>query len=78
MLGILAIMDSLKLDSGEWNESVVRGSFFSDDVDLILSIAPSLSKMEDTLVWHFNPSRCYSVRSGYWLEQNFVSKPQYF
>ncbi|KAK4845176.1 hypothetical protein QYF36_001943 [Acer negundo] len=38
-------------------------------------MVPSVTKMEDSFVWHFNPSGCYTVHSGYWVKKTSTLNP---
>ena len=45
-----ATVDSLKLDSRAWNSGLLRNCFMADDVDHILSIPPSDTSADDSLL----------------------------
>ncbi|KAK3193675.1 hypothetical protein Dsin_024985 [Dipteronia sinensis] len=42
-------------------------SFCKEDSDAILRIPISASHADDVLIWHYDKSGAYSVKSGYWL-----------
>ncbi|KAA3460420.1 reverse transcriptase [Gossypium australe] len=52
-------------DSATWNEELIRNLFDEAIANRICSIPISGSSLEDTLVWKFEGSGTYSVRSGY-------------
>ncbi|TXG72624.1 hypothetical protein EZV62_001203 [Acer yangbiense] len=47
-----------------WNVSLVRSAFASEEVDAILSLPLGSTHANDSLLWHFNKSGVYSVKSG--------------
>lgn len=49
-------------NSGTWNEPLVCCTFFRRDVEEILCLDVT---MQDEIVWKFDPSGCYTVRSAY-------------
>ena len=51
----------------EWNEELVRNTMTHDDAEEILSIKLCSSYEVDQLVWHYNKTGDYTVKSGYWL-----------
>ncbi|KAK2635239.1 hypothetical protein Ddye_030031 [Dipteronia dyeriana] len=65
----------MKLPYGGWNVNLVHESFLSADADLILSLPLSNSVVEDSLLWHFETSGCYTVRSGYRVGCSMVLNP---
>lgn len=52
---------------------LLSSQFSQSEVDSIISIPISASHLEDHLVWHFNRSGEYSVKSGYWLAADLFS-----
>ncbi|KAK3210750.1 hypothetical protein Dsin_015456 [Dipteronia sinensis] len=60
-----ATVNSLVLPSGDWNVLLVFSSFLYKDTEAILSLPLGLSRNVDSLLWHFENSGSYSVRSGY-------------
>ena len=65
VLGDAAIVRSLVTESGRWNSQLIRESFLANEADAILSLPLSATTMDDFLIWHFEKSGSYSVRSGY-------------
>ncbi|KAK6124264.1 hypothetical protein DH2020_042016 [Rehmannia glutinosa] len=62
------------ISEGQWNTQLVRQNFWPLDRDLILSIPLSHSNPPDKIIWHYEKSGNYSVRSGYKLAlQNQLS-----
>ena len=47
-----------------WDTNLLRGLFHPTEVDLILSIPLSPIPVEDKIMWPFNSSGVYSVKSG--------------
>ncbi|KAK2635044.1 hypothetical protein Ddye_029836 [Dipteronia dyeriana] len=48
-----------------WNEQLIRSSFLTDEADAIISLSLGFSQTEDSLLWHFEKSGAYTVKSGY-------------
>ncbi|KAK2648336.1 hypothetical protein Ddye_015825 [Dipteronia dyeriana] len=67
VLGSNALVRSLFTSSGRWNEQLILSSFLADKADEIISLPLGLSQDEDedSLLWHFEKSCAYSVKSGY-------------
>lgn len=61
-----------------WDINLLRGLFHPTEVNIILSIPLSPSPVEDKVIWPFNPSGVYSVRSGskFWAKETTLSAPQ--
>ncbi|XP_021631810.1 uncharacterized protein LOC110629204 [Manihot esculenta] len=49
-----------------WDATILSQNFKPADVEKIKAIPLSIFAREDRLVWHFEKSGIYSVRSGYW------------
>ena len=49
-----------------WDATILSRNFEPADVEKIRAIPLSIFAREDRLVWHFEKSGIYSVRSGYW------------
>lgn len=62
--GISMVCD-LKTETGCWNSELLDSLFSAEEAGQIMSIPISLHD-EDHLIWHFNSSGDYSVKSGYW------------
>ncbi|KAL0705016.1 hypothetical protein Bca4012_071441 [Brassica carinata] len=60
----LTVADLLLPGSSSWNEALVRRTFISTDVEIILKIGPNLQK-QDSLKWGLTRNGCYSSQSGY-------------
>lgn len=75
MLEENATVDELKMESGRWDATLVRESFLANEAKEILGLPPCSNESDDRLLWHFNSSGSYSVRSGYWLVVSSPSKP---
>jgi hypothetical protein len=52
--------------TGQWDEVLVRDTFWEMDVDIILA-TPIRSDYEDYLAWHFDSKGLFSVKSAYKL-----------
>ncbi|KAL5767804.1 hypothetical protein ACOSQ2_014587 [Xanthoceras sorbifolium] len=50
---------------GQWNESLVRGHFSSDEAVVILNIPLCTFPQPDSLLWHFDKRGEFSVKSAY-------------
>ncbi|KAK2653334.1 hypothetical protein Ddye_013190 [Dipteronia dyeriana] len=66
------MVDFLKTDFGGWNIDLLQDTFIADDVDQIFSIPPSNPSIGDYLLWHFEKSGEYSVRSGYQVARDMT------
>ena len=65
ILGDKAPVSVLKLRDGSWNVDVVKGSFSREEANAILGLPCSNVELEDSLLWQFEKSGNYSMRSGY-------------
>ena len=54
----------------EWDSELIQELFLQDDVDLILSLPVGHSNSEDCLIWNFEKTGIYSIRSGYQIAYN--------
>ncbi|KAL5752202.1 hypothetical protein ACOSP7_022383 [Xanthoceras sorbifolium] len=72
-----AMVDQLKNVSSGWNEVFIRNSFSFDDDQAIFCIPPSLSHLGDSLCWHYDSSRNYTVKSGYWVGMKIARSAGY-
>lgn len=59
--------DLILSDSARWDSTLVRTLFIEPKANCILSIPLSFSVGYDVLIWIEDPTRGYSVRSGYQL-----------
>ena len=55
--------------------SLVLNSFLKEEVKAILGIPSSLSHLDDYILWHYEKSGNYSVRSGYRVGLNMGCVP---
>ncbi|KAK3218383.1 hypothetical protein Dsin_012353 [Dipteronia sinensis] len=75
VLGEWSSMDSFKLQDGSWDDVLVRQSFSEEEAEAILSLPSSRIGLNDSIIWHFDNSGVYSVRSGYWIAKDKDSNP---
>ncbi|KAL5570777.1 hypothetical protein UlMin_020374 [Ulmus minor] len=75
MLGDFAKVSSLITALGSWDSSIIRKSFPEDEAEAILSLPLPRQTTPDTLLWHYDKSGHYTVRSGYWLANKCRSVP---
>ncbi|KAL5570630.1 hypothetical protein UlMin_027205 [Ulmus minor] len=68
-------VSSLITVSGSWDSSLIRESFHEDEAEAILSLPLPRRTTPDTLLWHYDKSGHYTVRSGYWLANKCRSVP---
>ncbi|KAK3194146.1 hypothetical protein Dsin_025456 [Dipteronia sinensis] len=73
MLGDESIVDILKLQDGSWNDELVRHSFSEEETDAILGLPSSKFVLDESLLWNFDKSRSYSVRSAFDSEMGGAS-----
>jgi hypothetical protein len=50
--------------TGSWDEDLLKQTFRTDDVDLILSI-PVHTELDDIVAWHYDKKGLFSVKSAY-------------
>jgi hypothetical protein len=60
----LVYVQELVMDSGQWNEDLVRASFLGIDVEAILR-TPVRGVGVEVWAWDLEKHGCYSVRSAY-------------
>ncbi|KAK8622840.1 hypothetical protein V6N13_117739 [Hibiscus sabdariffa] len=62
-----------------WKYEILQDLFDDDQASSICAIPLTRTDLEDEIVWRFEGSGCYSVRSGYRVLQNFQhnSSPPY-
>ena len=65
--GNIKVSDFIRQDQKEWNEELARNTMNHDDAEEILAIKLCSSSEADQLVWHYNKTGDYTVKSGYWL-----------
>ncbi|KAL5552091.1 hypothetical protein UlMin_002267 [Ulmus minor] len=75
VLGKFDKVSSLITASGSWDSSLIRNSFHEDEAEAILSLPLPRRSTPDTLLWHYDKSGHYTVRSGYWLANKCRSVP---
>ncbi|KAK0607443.1 hypothetical protein LWI29_015165 [Acer saccharum] len=75
-VGVVTVAD-LKREDGSWNEELIRQTFWEDEVQSILGIPTSRLALDDFLLWHYEKSGRYSVKSGYWVALDASSNPSY-
>ncbi|KAL5548874.1 hypothetical protein UlMin_004105 [Ulmus minor] len=75
VLGNFDKVISLITASGSWDSSLIRESFHKDEANAILSLPLPRRTTPDTLLWHYDKSGHYTVRSGYWLANKCRSVP---
>jgi hypothetical protein len=64
---LLTRVDELiDLNTGDWDEQLVRDTFWDDDAETILTI-PTGEGSPDRLAWHFDSKGLFSVKSAYML-----------
>ncbi|KAK3188547.1 hypothetical protein Dsin_028108 [Dipteronia sinensis] len=74
-LSVKATVNQLLTPSGVWDLNLFEHNFCEDNLTAILSIPTSSTNRSDYLIWHFNDSGLYSVKSGYWLARNMEQQP---
>ncbi|KAL5544814.1 hypothetical protein UlMin_008598 [Ulmus minor] len=75
VLGKFDKVNSLITASGSWDSSLIRESFHKDVAEAILSLPLPRRTTPDTLLWHYDKSGQYTVRSRYWLANKCRSVP---
>ncbi|KAL5854093.1 hypothetical protein ACOSQ4_003895 [Xanthoceras sorbifolium] len=66
-LGVTASVCMLKGPTRWWNLPLIMVNFLPVDQQAILAFPSSLSRLPDSICWHFDHSGEYTVRSGYIL-----------
>ncbi|KAK2634297.1 hypothetical protein Ddye_029089 [Dipteronia dyeriana] len=73
-MGDNAMVNDLLLPSGGWDTQKLNENFLQCDVDDILRILIRASNYRDMIIWQFEGSGVYSVKSGYWLERESMAR----
>lgn len=58
-----------------WQPHLLQGLFTNHEAEAILKIPLSLRNPVDRLVWHFDRSGRYNVKSGYWAWKSISAAP---
>ena len=58
------VLELINLVTRRWDTNFLRGLFHPTEVDLILSISLSPLPIKDKVMWPFNSSGVYLVKSG--------------
>ncbi|KAK3229296.1 hypothetical protein Dsin_001177 [Dipteronia sinensis] len=66
-LGAHATVKRLVSDTGGWNVELVKENFLDADADNILSLPVGSTRVADSLMWHYEQSGIFTVKSAYWL-----------
>ncbi|CAL1376561.1 unnamed protein product [Linum trigynum] len=67
-------------NSHSWKKDLLVSLFMPESVDLILAIPLPVSHSFDSLIWHYDSSGAYTVKSGYHLlsnEYNLITRRPY-
>lgn len=64
-LKLIVVGDLMMEDYGEWNSDIVKGIFYEEEVELILSIQLSYHCQSDKLIWAPSIDGHYSMKSAY-------------
>ena len=74
MRNILVHVDELiDPNTGQWDEQLIRQTFWPQDVDLILSI-PVHVEMEDVVAWHYDSKGLFTLRSAYKVQRAYEKR----
>ncbi|KAK3193084.1 hypothetical protein Dsin_024394 [Dipteronia sinensis] len=65
VLGENSLVSSLFTALGSWNDQLIWSSFSSEETKAILSLPRGSSRVDDSLLWHYDKSGRYSMRRGY-------------
>lgn len=65
----LNFVSDLMTASGQWNENLLHHIFSWEEASLISEIPVGQRNLPDRLIWHYEKSGFFSVRSGYRLAQ---------
>ena len=60
------VSDLIDPSSGEWDEQLIRDTFWPIDADRILQIPLFRQHTKDYIAWHLNKNGTFSVRSAYY------------
>ena len=66
------VSDLIDRSKRDWIKEKLEALFYPEDVALILKTRPVISK-EDFWVWRYNKSGQYSVKSGYWMQNQITN-----
>ncbi|KAK3188720.1 hypothetical protein Dsin_028281 [Dipteronia sinensis] len=69
-LGEFATAGQLLSPTGGWDVEIIKNNFNVDDADAFLSLLVGNGSSQDMLLWHYEQSGIYSLKSGYRLGCN--------
>ncbi|KAK3199722.1 hypothetical protein Dsin_023137 [Dipteronia sinensis] len=72
LLRLEATVNPLLSPSGGWNNSLLVQYFTTEDVVAIQSIPIGSGSCGDALVWHYDDTGAFNVKSGYQVARNMV------
>lgn len=72
----LCVSDIMTIPGREWNRDLVEAIFPAYILEKILAINPQGSLGEDSYAWDYTQTCHYTVKSGYWVQRNYISRDQ--
>ena len=70
------VSDLIDSSTRQWNVTLIANMFNQHDVEQICSIPISRTGANDVLVWHYEESGVYSVKSGYLFINSIEAPPE--
>lgn len=72
----MTVADLMSVPGREWNRELIQNIFPKSFKDQILSTHIQGRYGEDSSSWEFTKTGHYTVKSGYWVQQNIVKPDQ--
>ncbi|XP_070673150.1 uncharacterized protein [Malus domestica] len=71
----MKVDELIDTSSRVWRTDLLSEFFSPEEVSLILSLPLSFRAPEDRLMWHYDEKGFFSVKSGYWVAQQWLQSP---
>lgn len=65
---LVTVSDAINPSSKCWRKDVLQRVVSPEEVNKICAIPIAVENRHDHLIWHHDPKRTYSVKSGYHVE----------
>ena len=68
----LRVSDFINPATKDWDVRLLEDYVNPDDIPLIRSLATSSAHPHDTFCWNYTRNGQYTIKSGYWVDQNLL------
>lgn len=72
----MCVSELMTIPGKEWNREAVEAIFTAETSEKILAINPQGSAGNDIYAWDYTHTGFYTVKSGYWVQRNFINTDQ--